>query len=150
MLRQGVTCLFTKSTTQIAADKQEKKAQEAEAVAGDEDEKEKKDEDAEKEEEAKSGGVLGAIKGFGLDTCFLQPYFIPLMQNRITQIVGVALAMCLFIWAVVSLSVIYPLTFGLDMTDLTPRGSYTSKGFSVCHCCKVTKQTSAEWTASHG
>ena len=139
----------TKSTTQIAADKQEKKAQEAEAVAGDEDEKEKKDEDAEKEEEeAKSGGVLGAIKGFGLDTCFLNPYFIPLMQNRITQIVGVALAMCLFIWAVVSLSVIYPLTFGLDMTDLTPRGSYTSKGFSVCYCCKVTKQTSA--TASHG
>ena len=54
------------------------------------------------------------------------------MQNKCTQYTAAGLSAFLFVWFIVSLSVLFPLKFGSDMTDLTPKGSFLAKGFSVC------------------
>eukprot|EP01061_Rhynchopus_euleeides_P034560 TRINITY_DN583_c0_g1_i1.p1 TRINITY_DN583_c0_g1~~TRINITY_DN583_c0_g1_i1.p1 ORF type:complete len:1206 (+),score=525.26 TRINITY_DN583_c0_g1_i1:73-3690(+) len=89
------------------------------AAATPDDEKEDKDEDEDEDEEGEKKCCPPSIDG-----CY-----IPFMQRK-PVLYGFSAGFIInIVFAIVALSTFAPLDFGLSITDLTPRGSYLSRGF---------------------
>eukprot|EP01059_Diplonema_ambulator_P036869 TRINITY_DN9454_c0_g1_i1.p1 TRINITY_DN9454_c0_g1~~TRINITY_DN9454_c0_g1_i1.p1 ORF type:complete len:1243 (+),score=373.37 TRINITY_DN9454_c0_g1_i1:75-3731(+) len=59
----------------------------------------------------------------------IKRYYMPFMAKRSVQLSVAFLNLLLFAAFVAILCTVHPLEFGFDIVDLTPRGSYLSKGF---------------------
>eukprot|EP01064_Diplonema_japonicum_P006980 TRINITY_DN14754_c0_g1_i4.p1 TRINITY_DN14754_c0_g1~~TRINITY_DN14754_c0_g1_i4.p1 ORF type:complete len:1134 (+),score=221.63 TRINITY_DN14754_c0_g1_i4:41-3442(+) len=60
----------------------------------------------------------------------IEEYYSPFMQKFPVRIAITSVNVIFFIITIITLSTSHPLTFGFDLADLTPSGSFLAKGFS--------------------
>ena len=71
------------------------------------------------------------LRGFSIQK-LVAKYYSPFMQRTVVKLAITGAHTLLFVILIITLSTVAPLDFGIDMADLTPEGSFLSKGFSVC------------------